>query len=161
MNSSPLLYSHWVMQVRGDAQAVLRKWQRLAGAQAQDVRFMPTLEVHEQSDRIIKASNLEAIPGQDGRYRQHLQCEKILTRIHVQSVDFLIAHAASDWTQLRAEVLEMAARIAPQWRLSLHGSDCISAHTGQTDNWQRLSHVQNLCWSLRQDQCYSRNIPSQ
>lgn len=161
MNSSPLLYSHWLMQVRGDAQAVLRKWQRLAGAQAQDVRFTHISEVHEQSDRIIKASSLEAIPGQDGRYRQHLQCEKILTRIHVQSVDFLIMHAASDWTRLRAEVLEMAARIAPQWRLSLHGSDSISAHTGQTDNWQRLSHVHSLCWALRQDQRYSRSTPPQ
>lgn len=150
--------SHWVMHVRGDGRAVLRKLQRLAGAQAQDVRLMRTSDVQEQSSRMIKASTLEPCPGQAGRYRQQLISEKILARVNIQTVDFLMPHAPGDWPALCAAMLDMAARIAPQWQLLLHGKEGMSAHTGQAFNWHGLSQVQTLCWSLRQDQRYTRSI---
>lgn len=159
MHRTPPVYSHWLIHVRGDGQAVLRKLQRLTQAQAQDVRLLHTSDVQEHSSRIIEASEMVACAGHTGRYRQHLTTEKILARVNVQSVDFLMPHAPGDWSALRGAVLDMAARIASQWQLLLYGKESISAHTDRFSDGPRLSHVQTLCWTLRQDQHYTRAVP--
>lgn len=150
------LYSHWIMTVRGDARAVLRKLERLAQAKAEDVRLISTYDIQQQDSQVLCASDMQACADHPGRYRQQLTLEKTLERVRLQTLDFLMPHTATSWPELRGQALDMARRITAQWQLQFDGANGLHASTGQDLNCQRLSRMQNLHWALRLDQSYTR-----
>ncbi|RMX11757.1 hypothetical protein EBQ24_00460 [Allofranklinella schreckenbergeri] len=150
------LHSHWVMTVRGDARAALRKFERLAQAKAEDVRLITTHDIQQQDSQVLHASAMQPCASRPGRYRQQLTLEKTLEHVRLQMLDFLMPHAGTAWPELRDQVLDMARRIATHWQLQFEGADGLCAGTGQNFNWQGISHVQSLHWVLRLNQSYAR-----
>lgn len=150
------LHSHWVMTVRGDARAALRKLERLAHAKAEDVRLLVSYDYQQQDSQVLHASAMQPCASRPNRWRQQLTLEKTLEHVRLQTLDFLMPHAHAAWPELLGQVLDMARHIAAHWQLQLEGAQALSASTGRDMNWQRLSHVQRLHWSLRLDQNYNR-----